>query len=398
MLQLGVRTNAVGSFQDIGFGFVGGELEHHPPAVIAYEQQNAGGETSGDLVFGTRTGTDGTVAATERIRIRNDGSVNVNSVRFTATSLGTNASPTIITLGGGVAAAAVTGTFAVTGDVTVATDKFVVTATNGNTAIAGTLNSAGATTLSSTLGVTGDATYAGDAVFSKSAAVVTHTSATGGLSIVSSHGFVEVEGVRFIGESMGTNGFPDLITFTNGVVNINGTIVHTGTTDHTGDFEVGTDKFQVTATSGDTTVKGTLAVDGDVTVGSGNFVVTASNGDTAIAGTLSAGATTMSGVAVTGAASIGGAFATAYAEVTSSAGSTASCPDGKSVCSITTASGTDGSYTVVYGGSPVTGLMLFVRNDSGVDTAYTAFGTDKAILKNTGALFVYSGTAWMKIL
>ena len=295
MLQLGVRTNAVGSFQDIGFGFVGGELEHHPPAVIAYEQQNAGGETSGDLVFGTRTGTDGTVAATERIRIRNDGSVNVNSVRFTATSLGTNASPTIITLGGGVAAAAVTGTFAVTGDVTVATDKFVVTATNGNTAIAGTLNSAGATTLSSTLGVTGDATYAGDAVFSKSAAVVTHTSATGGLSIVSSHGFVEVEGVRFIGESMGTNGFPDLITFTNGVVNINGTIVHTGTTDHTGDFEVGTDKFQVTATSGDTTVKGTLAVDGDVTVGSGNFVVTASNGDTAIAGTLSAaGATTLS--------------------------------------------------------------------------------------------------------
>ena len=295
MLQLGVRTNAVGSFQDIGFGFVGGELEHHPPAVIAYEQQNAGGETSGDLVFGTRTGTDGTVAATERIRIRNDGSVNVNSVRFTATSLGTNASPTIITLGGGVAAAAVTGTFAVTGDVTVATDKFVVTATNGNTAIAGTLKSAGATTLSSTLGVTGDATYAGDAVFSKSAAVVTHTSATGGLSIVSSHGFVEVEGVRFIGESMGTNGFPDLITFTNGVVNINGTIVHTGTTDHTGDFEVGTDKFQVTATSGDTTVKGTLAVDGDVTVGSGNFVVTASNGDTAIAGTLSAaGATTLS--------------------------------------------------------------------------------------------------------
>jgi len=68
------------------------------------------------------------------------------------------------------------------------------------------------------------------------------------------------------------------------------------------------------------------------------------------------------------------------------------------VCVITMASGTDGSYTVVYGGSPVTGLMVFVRNDSGVDTADTAFGTDKTILKNKGALFVYSGTVWMKIL
>jgi hypothetical protein len=153
-----------------------------------------------------------------------------------------------------------------------------------------------------------------------------------------------------------------------------------------------------TLSAGATTLSSTLGVTGDVTVNSGKFVVTAANGNTAIAGTLSAGATTMSSVAVTGAASIGGAFATAYAEVTSSVGSTASCPDGKSVCSITTASGTDGSYTVVYGGSPVTGLMVFVRNDSGVDTAYTAFGTDKAILKNTGALFVYSGTAWMKIL
>jgi hypothetical protein len=200
------------------------------------------------------------------------------------------------------------------------------------------------------------------------------------------------------------------------------------TLDVTSDFTVGaTSEFVVTAADGNTATSGSLgvgttlgvtgaatlsstlgvtglttlaAVDvgGDVDIGSGNFVVTASNGDTAIAGTLSAGATSMSSVAVTGAASIGGAFATAYAEVTSSAGSTASCPDGKSVCSITTASGTDGSYTVVYGGSPVTGLMVFVRNNSGVDTAYTAFGTDKAILKNTGALFVYSGTAWMKIL
>jgi hypothetical protein len=47
-------------------------------------------------------------------------------------------------------------TLGVTGNLTVNTDKFVVTAASGNTAIAGTLNVTGGTTLASTLDVTGN--------------------------------------------------------------------------------------------------------------------------------------------------------------------------------------------------------------------------------------------------
>ena len=49
-------------------------------------------------------------------------------------------------------------TLAVTGDVSVNSNKFNITATNGNTSIAGTLGVTAATTLSSTLGVSGAAT------------------------------------------------------------------------------------------------------------------------------------------------------------------------------------------------------------------------------------------------
>ena len=87
---------------------------------------------------------------------------------------------------------------------------------------------------------------------------------------------------------MGTDGHPDLITFTNGVVTINGTIVHTGTTDHSGDFEVGTNKFEVSATSGDTSVAGTMSVASDLTVGN-RFSVTATSGDVITNGKLTIG-------------------------------------------------------------------------------------------------------------
>ena len=99
------------------------------------------------------------------------------------------------------------------------------------------------------------------------------------------------------------------------------------------------------------------------------------------------------------AASFGGEFSTAYAAVIASGG-TATCTDAKSVCVVTNAGGaSDGGWTVTYGGSsPATGTMVFVRNGSGVDTASTAFGTGTAIEKNTGALFVYSGSAWTRII
>ena len=103
-LQLGVNAKVVGSFQDIGFGFVGASLQHKPPGVIAFEQTNGSGETSGDLVFGTRTTTAGSTGASEQIRIRSDGTVDVESVRFTGAQMGINGSPTILTFSAGAVA------------------------------------------------------------------------------------------------------------------------------------------------------------------------------------------------------------------------------------------------------------------------------------------------------
>ena len=97
-----MRANAANSFQDIGFGYVGNAAQHKPPAVIAYEQTSAAGETSGDLVFGTRGTTSGSTAAVEQVRIRSDGTVDVESVRFTGSQIGINGDPNLMVLTSGV--------------------------------------------------------------------------------------------------------------------------------------------------------------------------------------------------------------------------------------------------------------------------------------------------------
>ena len=106
---------------------------------------------------------------------------------------------------------------------------------------------------------------------------LTHTGTTS-LAISSTNGhitiaggsddYVDVESVRFTGDQIGINGDPDLITLTNGVVTINGKIIHSGTTDHTGDFEVGTDKFNIASNTGNTAIAGTLDVTGATSLAS----------------------------------------------------------------------------------------------------------------------------------
>ena len=88
------------------------------------------------------------------------------------------------------------------------------------------------------------------------------------MAISSDNGYVDVESVRFKGDSIGINGDNDLITLTNGVVFINGKIIHSGTTDHTGDFEVGTDKFNIASNTGNTAIAGTLDVTGATSLAS----------------------------------------------------------------------------------------------------------------------------------
>jgi hypothetical protein len=85
-------------------------------------------------------------------------------------------------------------------------------------------------------------------------------------------------------------------TFSAGVTATTGAF--SSTLSATGNFAVNTDKFTVTAASGNTLVAGTLSVTGDVAVNTDKFTVAASSGNTAVGGTLAVtGAATLASIA-----------------------------------------------------------------------------------------------------
>lgn len=139
--------------------------------------------------------------------------------------------------------AAITGTLALGSDFAINTNKFTVAATSGNTAIAGTLGVTGAATLSSTLAVTSNAT---------------------------------------VGGTLGVTG----------ATTLSNTLAVTGATTLSSTLAV----------TGNTTVGGTLGVTNNLAVNTNKFVVTASSGDTAIAGALTVGGT----AGITGNTTVGG--------------------------------------------------------------------------------------------
>ncbi|MBF0491609.1 MAG: hypothetical protein HQM15_02370 [Deltaproteobacteria bacterium] len=65
------------------------------------------------------------------------------------------------------------------------------------------------------------------------------------------------------------------------------TLHATGATTLDGDVAVNTNKFNVTASNGNTAVAGTLGVTGDVAINTNKFTVTGTSGNTVVAGTLS---------------------------------------------------------------------------------------------------------------
>ena len=176
--------------------------------------------------------------ATSGLTISSDnGFVEVESVRITGgaskSDIGFGSTAIIALSATGVG---VTGTVSSTGDLTVGSSKFVVTATSGD------LAQTGVTTLS------------------KTAAAITHTAAAGatsGLTISSDNGFVvitggtstasyvDVEDVRFTSKDIGISGTATLISLASTGVSV------TGTVSSTGNLIVGSSKFVVTATSGD---------------------------------------------------------------------------------------------------------------------------------------------------
>ena len=212
-----MQSNRTNSFQDIGFGYVGPATQHKPPAVIAYEQTSDAGQTNGDLVFGTRSTTVGSTAATAVMRIRASGAVEVD----------------------------------------------------------------GAATMSETLNVNKDTTLDADLIVTKAATAWTHsggtsltvTSTNGYIKLVSTSQYVDVESVRFTDDYIGVAGDTDIIRLTStGSV---ATVLLDGKLDVTDDVRIGDTsdpKLTVDASNGNTVINGTLDVNGD-TVFEGQVLV-----------------------------------------------------------------------------------------------------------------------------
>ena len=169
------------------------------------------------------------IASTGTLAVTGDLSVNTNKFNVAAASGNTS----------------VAGSLTAAGDLAVNTNKFNVTAASGNTAVAGTLAVTGASTLNALSATTGS--------FSST------LSATGNLAI-------------------NTNKFT--------VTAASGNTAAAGTLSAVGDFAINTNKFTVTAASGNVSSAGTLSVTGDLNVNTSKFSVLASTGNTSISGTL----------------------------------------------------------------------------------------------------------------
>lgn len=127
-----------------------------------------------------------------------------------------------------------------------------------------------------------------------------------------------------------TAGGVDVLAATATGVTVTGTFATTGAYNVVGNFSVNTNKFNVTAASGNTTIAGTLGVTGaatlsstldvtgNVAVNTNKFNVTAASGNTTVAGILGVtGATTLSAALTV---SAGGAAITGNSNVTGTLG------------------------------------------------------------------------------
>ena len=327
-------------------GYVGNGLQHKPPAVIAYEQTDDAGETKGDLVFGTRSTTSGAGAATQQVRLRSNGTVEVETNLQVDSTAVFNDEATF------ERAVTIKGTFTASGGYDMSADITMTKTAAGITHVAApavdnglTINSTNGyvgvedvkftgvqigiegdediITLTSAasvgnVAVAGGISASDDVTLSKQSAALTHSGSTGGgLSITSTNGYVEisstasyvdVESVRVTGAQMGVSGDTDIITLSSasgvGNVAIAGELnvsldVDVGSsafvvTASDGSLAISSNKFTVAGDTGNTVVAGTLNatgaaalsstldVAGDVDVNSGKFAVTASDGSLAI--------------------------------------------------------------------------------------------------------------------
>jgi len=242
----------------------------------------------------------GATTISNTLNVGSDFKVATDKFQVTATSGNTAVGGTL----GVTGAATLTSTLNVGSDFKVATDKFQVTALNGNTAVGGTLT------------VTEGATFADSLSMSKTAATLTHTGTTG--LTISSSGYVDIEQVRFNGKLIGVDGDTDLLSLESGAV----------------------------------TVAGKLDVNGDADLSGGNVM-------------------------------------TSYHAATASTGGV-TIPAGTTVCKIT--GSVASSFSVAVAGTPSGGQLMFIRNDSDKATSGLSLNAGE------GGLFVYHTGAWHRII
>ena len=155
-----------------------------------------------------------------------------------------------------------------TGDFSVATSKFTVASASGNTLVAGTLNVTGASTVGS-LTTAGNISTSAGTISSYGAITQTQSGQNNSLA-----GNLAITGNLNV----------------TGATTLTGNLSVPGTLSCGNDFAVNTNKFNVTAASGNTLVAGNFSV------ASTKFTVDSATGNTAVAGTLDvAGTTTLAG-------------------------------------------------------------------------------------------------------
>ena len=242
---------------------------------------------SGNTAVAGTLNVDGisTLGATTGATVSTAGIVNVNNVTD-ASSATTGA--LIVDGGVGIAKKCY-----VAGDFSIATNKFTVASTNGNTAVAGTLDVSGDTSVSTfdSTGATSLATSGGAVNISKSGVMTTvkgtlnvdeavtldgaldvtgDTSvstfdSTGATSLATAGGAVNISSTGVMTTVKGTLNVDEAVTF-------DGTLNVTGNTGIDGDFDVATNKFTVASGTGNTVVAGTLEVGSNATI-TGNLIV-----------------------------------------------------------------------------------------------------------------------------
>lgn len=210
-------------------------------------------------------------------------------------------------------------------DTKIANDKFIVTASNGNTQIYGNVNignstsydkftvasNTGNTVIEGTLSVTSTSLFKNSITLQGGASetFIINDGTTNKFSVDTTNGNTDIQGtlnvisnvtlnsnVTIAGNSS-TNASAELFKITNGASDVftvrsaDGNTFISGTLNITGTTTINSDKFIVTASDGNTQILGNLSVG----AGYNKFTVASGTGNTAIAGTLGVtGATSLS--------------------------------------------------------------------------------------------------------